>query len=241
MGSLTLAIRRWHAWAQGRSSAAAWQQWLQAGEPVMADAEAAAVAFVEPMLRRRLSPLSRVALHCAHAALAGERASQLIFASRHGELGTTVNLLRQLAQAEPLSPMGFSLSVHNTAAGLYGIAAADASPATAIAAGRDTLVATLLEASALLAAGAGPVLVCYVEQDLPAVYQTWQEPEASLLGLALLIEEGPGTPLSLRAVPAADSAYRSPGLALIRCLLQGTAARLSGEQRDWSVRGGEPG
>lgn len=242
MSSVTVAVRRWHAWAPGRVDAAAWQQWLNAGAPAVADSGNAPVEFVEPMLRRRLSPLSRVALHCAQAALAGERASQLIFASRHGELGNTVNLLRQLAQAESLSPMGFSLSVHNTAAGLYGIAARDATPATAIAAGRDTLSACLIEAAAMLACGVESVLVSYVEQDLPTPYQAWQQAEAPLLGLALLLEQ-PGAAsdarrLTVSAVPASGNEYRSPGVAMIQLLLDQQPVSLTGEQRQWSMVSG---
>lgn len=242
MNSVTVAVRRWHAWAPGRANAIAWQHWLSAGAPAVAELANAPVEFVEPMLRRRLSPLSRVALHCAQAALAGERASQLIFASRHGELGNTVNLLRQLAQAEPLSPMGFSLSVHNTAAGLYGIATRDATPATAIAAGRDTLSACLIEAAAMVASGVDSVLVSYVEQDLPTPYQAWQQAEAPLLGLALLLVK-PGADvdaraLTLSAVPATSDDYHSPGLALIQLLLEQQPTTLGGEQRQWSVVGG---
>lgn len=241
MNAFSLPVRRWHAWAPGVADAAAWQQWAQQGAAALpAEVATAPVEFVEPMLRRRLSPLSRVALHCAHATLAGERAEQLIFASRHGELGTTVNLLRQLAQGEALSPMGFSLSVHNSAAGLYGIAGKDATPATAIAAGRDSLSACLLEAAAMRASGIGAVLISYVEQDLPAPYQPWQEAEAPLLGLGLLIADG-GVPLQL-CRDTNSAAYASPALALIRALtgaLSGTqAAILVGEQSSWIVRHG---
>ncbi|MFN4290524.1 MAG: beta-ketoacyl synthase chain length factor [Permianibacter sp.] len=238
MNGCILPIRRWHAWAPGLVDVAAWQQWAQQpGAELPAETAAAPVDFVEPMLRRRLSPLSRVALHCAHAALAGERAEQLVFASRHGELGTTLNLLRQLAHGEALSPMGFSLSVHNSAAGLYGIAAKDATPATAIAAGRDSLQACLIEAAAMRASGIDRVLISYVEQDLPAVYLPWQEAEAPLLGLGLLIADG-GRPLQLSRETGASTAYGSPALALMRAVAGAAATTLIGEQSSWVVRHG---
>ena len=237
MNAITLPIRRWHAWAPGLADTAAWQRWAEQGAAALpAETAAAPVEFVEPMLRRRLSPLSRVALHCAHAALAGERAEQWVFASRHGELGTTVNLLRQLAQGEALSPMGFSLSVHNSAAGLYGIAGKDATPATAIAAGRDSLQACLLEAAAMRASGVGSVLISYVEQDLPAPFQPWQDAEAPLLGLGLLIADG-GAPLQL-CRDTNRAAYASPALALIRALTGKNEATLVGEHTSWVVRHG---
>ena len=237
MKALTLPIRRWHAWAPGLTEPAAWQTWFASGAASLpVESAAAPVEFVEPMLRRRLSPLSRTALHCAHAALAGERAEQLIFASRHGELGTTVNLLRQLAQAEPLSPMGFSLSVHNSAAGLYGIASKDNTPATAVAAGRDSLQACLLEAAAMRASGVGAVLISYVEQDLPAPYAPWQEAEAPLLGLALLIADD-GKPVILQGDDTATQ-YRSPALALLQTLLTGQPVAWRGERSGWTVSHG---
>ena len=237
MQALTLPVRRWHAWAPGLADATAWQAWFASGmQALPTESATAPVEFVEPMLRRRLSPLSRVALHCAHAALAGAPAEQLIFASRHGELPTTVNLLRQLAQGEALSPMGFSLSVHNSAAGLYGIANKDATPATAIAAGRDSLLACLLEAAAMRASGVRSVLISYVEQDLPAPYAQWQEAEAPLLGLGLLIADD-GVPLCLHA-DAAATAHRSPALALLQALLLRRPSAWRGEQGGWALSHG---
>src|SRR5215470_16279184 len=78
------------------------------------DEEAAPpVGFIEPQLRRRLSLLDRIALHVAHACVKDGEAVRVVFASRHGELARSAELLAQLAAAEMPSPMAFSLSVLN--------------------------------------------------------------------------------------------------------------------------------
>lgn len=207
---LNLAVRHWQAWRPGIATTAQWQA-LLAGEVPVSDDASPAVTFVEPLLRRRLSRLSRlllaVAKPCVDAAVGRY---QLVFANRHGELTTTVQLLQSLAQGETPSPMGFSLSVHNTAAGLYSIACADRAPATALAAGSQTLFAALVEAQALLASGVESVVVAYAEEPLPPIYRNFDHAQVH------------PTAVGLTLVSAADSrlpvAPTMDALALIRHL-----------------------
>jgi hypothetical protein len=121
--------------------------------------------FVPPALRRRCSHFSKVSLAVANAAM--RRAPEgcpphTVFASIHGEGAITRDLLRELALGQQLSPMGFSLSVHNAASGLYSIATGNTAPSTAIAAGDDTFVMGLLEALMALRcnSAANVLLVC---------------------------------------------------------------------------------
>jgi hypothetical protein len=46
----------------------------------------------------------------------------LVFASRHGDVARSMDLLGALVSDQPLSPTGFGLSVHNAIAALYSIA-----------------------------------------------------------------------------------------------------------------------
>ncbi len=177
------------------------EQWAAyvAGQLQPSDEATPSVTFVEPMLRRRLSRLSRqllaVAKPCAEVA-PGSRA--MVFASQHGELTTTVQLLQALAKQETPSPMGFSLSVHNTAAGLYSIATRDQAPATAIAAGQHTLKAALIEAYGQLHNGADSVVMAYAEEPLTAVYAPFADAETPLCAIGLcLVKEGSTVTLSL--------------------------------------------
>src|ERR1043166_10061890 len=98
------------------------------------DEAAPPLGFIEPQLRRRLSLLDRIALHVAHACVKQGEAVRVVFASRHGELARSAELLAQLAAGAIASPMAFSLSVLNAAPGLYGIARKDRSASTALSA-----------------------------------------------------------------------------------------------------------
>ncbi len=248
---MEFCVRRWSAWAPGRATPAAWRQWLADG---VIDAGSAVpdVRFVEPMLRRRLSRLSRLSLAVAHDCLAGEdgtpeRVGALVFASRHGELHTTVQLLEQLAVGEALSPMAFALSVHNTAAGLHALAAQDRSPSLAVAAGADTLAMALIEAALQAGECRQPVLLVYAEENLPMPFGN-DASQHDGLALALLLTPpatGDAMQVRLEARPEvgthADSLITPPGatpasagLALVSALVQGEShCRWPGERTVW--------
>ena len=77
---------------------ARWSFW-----PVAATA-APDLGFIEPMVRRRLSSLSRIALKVAHDCAAERSHVRVLFASRHGELRRTTDILRAIGAGEPVSP-----------------------------------------------------------------------------------------------------------------------------------------
>ena len=68
--------------------------------------------------------------------LARHQTDSAVFVSRHGELARSMTLLQALADGQALSPTDFSMSVHNTAAGLCSIQGKAAIPMTSLAAGR---------------------------------------------------------------------------------------------------------
>ena len=139
----TIPVARWSSWPAAASAAPD-------------------IGFIEPIVRRRLSTLSRVALKVAHDCVAGSRSTRVVFASRHGELRRTTDILRNISAGEPVSPTAFSLSVLNAMTGVFGIARGDRSAASAISAGAETLGYALLEALRAVrhAAGvAGPARV----------------------------------------------------------------------------------
>src|SRR5476651_1682588 len=150
-----------------------------------AAAATADISFIEPIVRRRLSSLSRSALKVAHDCVAGRDRVRVVFASRHGELRRTTEILRAISTGEPVSPTAFSLSVLNAMTGIFGIARGDRSPASAISAGAQTLGYALLEAHAQFEADpSSPVLVVYADEPADAAYGTI---EAEVQGGALAI------------------------------------------------------
>ncbi|WP_410498075.1 beta-ketoacyl synthase chain length factor [Chitinibacter sp. S2-10] len=129
--------------------------------------------FIPALQRRRLSPLTKNCLQLAHSSQPAEQTMQCVFASRHGEIQQTVDMLKALAQGEPLSPAAFSHSVHNASQGLWSIFEQQTGECSAIAAGLDSLPMALLEAATLLADHPSqPVLVIVADEALPDCFQT---------------------------------------------------------------------
>jgi len=196
MVGLSINISARAAWAPGLENDAAWRSWSGHALPDD-DGAAPDVSFIDALLRRRLGRLSRMALHVANQAAAECASLPTIFASRHGELSRTVAMLHALAADEAPSPAAFSLSVHNSAAGIFSIARSDPAPSTALAAGEETLLWALLEATIRLAADPhSPVLLVYADEPLPGEYQAFRTASESAHALALLLQMGDGFQLA---------------------------------------------
>jgi hypothetical protein len=147
------------------------------------------IGFIEPLVRRRLSFLDRIALHVANACVAEGEPVHLVFASRHGELARSAELLAQLARNELPSPMSFSLSVLNAAAGLYGIARKDRSPATAISSGEATFPLALVEGAAQAQKNPdAAVVVAFADEPPPEVYKSLVDSPRHAQAIAVRLE-----------------------------------------------------
>jgi len=198
------------------------------------------VEALDPMVRRRLSRLSRLALQAAYDCAGSENPLRMVFASRHGELARTTGILADIGAAEPVSPTAFSLSVLNAVTGVFGIARRDRSAATAIAAGHETLGYALLEAySQYETSPASPVLLVYAHEPADGVYGDVDD-DAQSVGLAILVGAGePDGHLSceMTADVAADARAAddadTQSAAVLRCLSARTTASWRGERAAW--------
>ncbi len=129
-----------------------------------------ASALLSAAERRRAPESVQLALHVAHQAVQGAgfdaRTLASVFASPHGDLGITHEQCATLAR-EPsaMSPTRFINSVHNAVSGHWGMVSRCARPSTAIAAGRHSFAAGLLEAAAQVACGGEPVLLVAYETE----------------------------------------------------------------------------
>ncbi|MDP2832984.1 MAG: beta-ketoacyl synthase chain length factor [Pseudomonadota bacterium] len=178
------------AWAPGLGDLTAWRSWPPD------DGSAPEIRFVNALLRRRLGRLSRMALHVANEAATGWASLSTIFASRHGELSRTVGILHALAANEAPSPTAFSLSVHNSAAGIFSIFRADRAPSTALAAGEETLLWALAEAAIRLASDPDTaILLVYADEPLPGEYGSSAIPGDLAHAVAFLLAPGEGLSL----------------------------------------------
>jgi hypothetical protein len=199
----TLPLRRWALWD------ARWP-----------DNPAADVSYIDPLLRRRLSPLARSALDVAQRCIGDLPSVSVVYASRHGELTRTIELLHSLRRQEPLSPATFSLSVLNAAAGVFSIARHDTAPATAISAGVESLGLGLLDTFARLQTQPDrPVLFIYAEAPVPAPLSPQMgDPEATL-ALALLLDPHSLTRIHVQTAHHEGCASAEPqALSFIRAL-----------------------
>lgn len=168
---ISLDVCRWAAWAPGVEDSASWYAWAE-GTKTIEGPVAPDVQFVAPMLRRRLSGLSRMVFRVAVDCLAEEDESvAYVFCSRYGEYNRSYGILTGIANDEPVSAAAFSNSVHNTSASLLSIERRDTSRTTAMAGCEATLETAFIEAWSLLSDGIAPaVLVVYHDEPLPEIY-----------------------------------------------------------------------
>ncbi|WP_374439635.1 beta-ketoacyl synthase chain length factor [Pseudomonas panipatensis] len=216
---IQLNIDQWSAWAPGLHTAADWQQWDR--ETLLPRAlQQPDIAFLPAMQRRRLSPLARMAFAVAWPLAEGRASMPLIFVSRHGETPRSLDLLRELAADQPLSPTQFSLSVHNAVIGLWSILRQDSSEMSAIAGERDGLEHGVLEAAALLAEGAPEVLLIIAEESPPELYSPWIDDVPFSHAVALRLAPGDQWQLRLEDNGTSLANPRWPNaLSLVRGLL----------------------
>lgn len=215
-------MARWAAWAPGLTDSESWLRWLAAPWPLPADGKPA-LAAMPAMMRRRLDPLGRIALETAYACQADDAACPVVFASRYGEVGRSLALLESLVGEGQVSPMSFSLSVHNAIGALYSIARHDVRSYSAIAAGDETVEAAFVEAAGLLADGAPAVMVVVYDEPLPVRYQAFADRVTFPRGWACRLEATDTGGLSLRTGVAGPARVADdvlpPDLAVLAFLL----------------------
>ncbi|MEO6172228.1 MAG: beta-ketoacyl synthase chain length factor [Arenimonas sp.] len=169
--SIHFTIEDWAAYAPGLYDQLSWKAWAQDSFlPVGVDVPA--LSEMPSMQRRRLERVGRMALQVAYWCQSVELADiPLVFASRHGDIQRTYEMLEVLARKEALSPTNFGLSIHNAIVAQYSIARQLKQNYLAVAAGKSTAEAAIIEALGLLSDGAEEVLVVMYDGLLPEAYQ----------------------------------------------------------------------
>ncbi len=253
MECFQITINDWAAFSPSRMKREEWLAW--AGGDADSNPEACHkpdLPWVNAMLRRRLSPMGKAALWTAGQLLGEQRPEPIatVFASRHGEVGRTIKLLRDLAVQAPLSPASFSLSVHNAIGGIHSIANKVFSPVTAISAGPDTLCAALLEAYTQLRCSPEKnreVLCVFYDDPLPPPLDGFDQAPSEVQALAVrvgLADASTGILLefSLAQLPEGVGQTESQACAhadrFLRFLLRDDEAALNviADQRFWQWR-----
>ncbi len=211
----------------GRAWVMGVRQWAAVRIPVSGGAEegfgqVASEDAIPAAMRRRMGKFERLAIRCTMGVLRDESTDELIFSSRYGNTDALSALLRGIAEGQLTSPMGFSGSVHNAVPGLVGQIRRERLSHTAVAAGRNSLAAAVIEGYARLKSDAcDSVTVTFADLPLPAHFRAFED------------EDGPGIALAMRLrlseVDDAASAVRidqgrCAALALVEKLKQGPVA-----------------
>lgn len=125
---------------------------------------------VPMMTARRMSTGVRYANEVALSLLDNWQPDAVVFTSRHGELSRGEKIMTTLSASEPLSPTDFMVSVHNSAVGMFTIAAHLTVPSSSVASGADSFSAGLLEAETFFANGAKHVLLVDFDSALSPLF-----------------------------------------------------------------------
>ena len=193
----------WSAWAPDVRTREQWREWARA-PCVTTGTEKPAIPFVPAAIRRRCGHQDRMVLEVGSECVRDCREPPaIVLGSRHGEAQSNWLLLELLARREHLSPMKFSLSVHNASMGLLSIATKNPGVSRSIAAGRGTLAAALLEALGLLAEHA-QVLLLLADELPPAEHWPYLDEGPAVYALGLLLAQGRGFEIEVtrgRTVP----------------------------------------
>lgn len=178
--------------------------------------------FLDARTRRRASTLTRAMADAYAEAIASSGLDPAtiasVFGSALGEAGTMLSLLDQMFRThEPVSPMRFVTSVHNTASGLVSISGKNRGFTTSIGADFDTPAMSLLEALGVIHADRIPGIVCCAEEGAPEDLVPEEYHWGLLAGAVALVhpDDAPAGALRLRLIGmdeigAHDSARLEP-------------------------------
>jgi hypothetical protein len=234
----------WSAWSPSLRDRSDWLEWGRENSlnPEALRGEATPdLEGVEPRQRRRLSRLTEMLLHVARRAC--DRAEvdpaglPSVFASRHGEVETTIDLLETISRDGLISPMGFSNSVHNTASGYFGINTDNPHGSHSVSSGVDTFPQGMLDALALCR-GSDSDTVLYVFGDilLPEPLDDWEAdpPVEFAVGMVLGDSGGDGSAGVELGESSSGGGTARPGLMFLKKVLGGESSFVIGTDRyDW--------
>ncbi|MDJ0786913.1 MAG: beta-ketoacyl synthase chain length factor [Myxococcota bacterium] len=184
------------AWAPGLEDEEAWDRWSR--EPSAIGCEGVpAVDFLPPMVRRRCTPLTRMMMRAAFDGCPEALRSEVrtVFASRHGSINESLELLQRVVADKPLSPARFSHTVHNAQAGLFSIAAGNRAASSSLAAMEDGVAAAFVEAATHLDREPGrPVLVVLGDAPLSETFAPLVDEVQAAYAVAFVVATPEGEP-----------------------------------------------
>lgn len=199
-----------------------WSSWQLSSEEPSPD-----ISFIHAALRRKLSLLTKMSLKVAHDCSEELSSVRFVYASRHGDLGRTTDMLADLARGEELSPTAFSLSVLNATPGIYSIARNNHASSIAVSAVENTLIMGLLEAYLQFSRRPDtPVLFVYAEDEVPSLYDLPNK-DIAPHAIALLLSPAAKNHLVIQPSQCSSSNTRA-AQCLLEVLNQKSSEHISG-------------
>ncbi|MCB1853780.1 MAG: beta-ketoacyl synthase chain length factor [Halieaceae bacterium] len=167
---MKVVVERWSSWESRAGQAALCCHYSGPGL-VCEEVEQPDLGTVPALKRRRLGALARTVFHVLDRCADTDQSEPVVFSSYLGEIKRTQALLESVAAGGPVSPMAFSLSVHNAIAGQWSLIRGIKAPMTALSPPAGSPVPALLEAQGILLEGHYPAVnVAYFEEDYPGFY-----------------------------------------------------------------------
>ena len=148
-----------------------------------ADNQAAAppLDYVSPLLKRRLSQLTRMTIEVVHQVLDSAPESGLVFVSSGGESARQLQVDRMLIKDGGILPAPFSMSVFNASPAMATIALGMKGGYTALYPVRNMFREGLAYGAAPVMAGeTESVILVFADQQLPEEYVPVAEPEDNI-------------------------------------------------------------
>jgi hypothetical protein len=204
--SFTIGLSGWQCWASGIAADVPWRSWID-GHAQLAAGDGPPLKDVKPIQRRRLNALARGAFFCAKACLGETPLAATVFCSAHGEGERAFELLDAIATDAALSPNTFSLSVHNSIAGLFAIINDERAPSVALAAGQDGIGVAFAEGWGLLEELDGDALVVLYDDAMAAPFAVGADAPAAPVAAAFRLSRESAAPrYRLERMPPSDRA-----------------------------------
>ncbi len=237
MTAVRVKVKNWSFWSPEAADPESWQQHWDAAGAERRDGAPDASA-IPPMLRRRTSKLSKLALTTALDAASGEAVDYSIFCSQHGEIGRTRQILSSMVMGEEISPTSFAQSVHNTSSGLFTIIEKSHAASTSIASGANTFAYGWLEAQAYLSANpTHTVLLVDFDEVIPDEYQRYTDEVQCDHALALVLAAADDDGISIERAPAGEPSRLPQGPQFMAWLQSGQdTLDLTSESQGWQWR-----
>jgi hypothetical protein len=191
----SFAISEWSGWQATLSEDYANES------QALAISETPDVASIPPMLRRRLNLLGRACASEVLKHLTDGEIMPIVYCSQHGDIERTTKVFYELADDQPISPMHFSLAVHNAICGILSIQTGLTSNISTIAAGQEGLVPVLLEATGILLSGSKKVLCVICDVPLPEIYRDEHSLPKIPYAISFVVAKSEGINLTLAQLP----------------------------------------